>query len=283
MGDRREGRLVRTLTPMNKLMPFIMKHRNDALNAFSDEIEVSNAEAYIRQKKAEGKTDFSMLHLLIAAYVRTVSQRPGLNRFVAGQRIYARDDVEVNFIIKKEMKLDSPDSSISVHLQPEMTMDEIYGVLHDAIEKCRSEKTNFDDTARILDMLPRFVKRMAISLIFALDYWGLLPRFLTDLSPFHGSAFITSMASIGLPPILHHIYNLGNVSLFFAYGMTKKRYELQKDGSVAEKRYMGFSLVMDERICDGYYFASAYRYLNVILRNPALLDQRPESVVRDVD
>jgi len=283
LGDRREGRLVRSLPAMTKLMPFIMRHRNDALNSFQDEFEVTNAEAYIREKRAQGKTDFTMLHLLIAAYVRTVSQRPGLNRFVSGQRIFTRSNVEVNFVIKKEMKLESPDSSISVRLRPDATVDEVYEALREAIDAAKNETTSFDDTARILDMLPRILKRFAIGLIYTLDYWGLLPKFLTDLSPFHGSIFFTSMASIGLPPIFHHIYNLGNVPLFFAFGVTKKRYELQKDGSVAEKRYMGYSLVMDERICDGYYFASAFRYLNGLMRNPSVLEQRPETVVPDID
>lgn len=282
-GDRKDGRLVRTLPAMTKLMPFIMRQRCDALNSFSDEFEVSNAEAYIREKRAEGKTDFTMLHLLIAAYVRTVSQRPGLNRFVSGQRIYARNCVEINFVVKKEMKLESPDSSISVRLQPDATADEVYTALHDAIESAKTEETSFDDTARILDMLPRLVKRFVVGLIFAADYWGLLPKWLTDLSPFHGSFFVTSMASIGLPPVFHHIYNLGNVPIFMAYGITKKRLELQKDGTTAEKRYMGYTVVMDERTCDGYYFASAFRYLSGIMRNPHMLDQKPEKVERDID
>ena len=283
MGDRREGRLVRSLPPITKLMPFIMKDRNDALNSFQDEFEVTNAEAYIREKRAEGKVDFSMLHLLAAAYVRTVSQRPGLNRFVSGQRIYARDNIEINFVVKKEMKLDSPDSSISVRIAPDATVNEVYQALHDAIESAKNEETSFDDFTKVLDFLPRFIKRFAVSLIYALDYWGLLPKFLTDLSPFHGSIFFTSMASIGLPPVFHHIYNLGNVPLFMAFGVTKKRYEMQKDGSVAEKRYMGYTLVMDERTCDGYYFASAFRYLTGIMRNPRVLEQKPETVVPDQD
>lgn len=282
MGDRRDGRLVRSLPAMTKLMPFIMKQRCDSLNSFQDEFEVTNAEAYIREKRAQGKTDFTMLHLLIAAYVRTVSQRPGLNRFVSGQRIYARDGIEVNFIVKKEMKLESPDSSISVVLRPEATADEVYQAVHDAIENAKNETTSFDDTARILDSLPRLIKRFAVGCIFALDYWGLLPKFLTDLSPFHGSIFFTSMASIGLPPIFHHIYNLGNVPLFLAFGITKKRYELQKDGTTAEKRYMGYSLVMDERICDGYYFASAFRYMTGLIRNPHALDEKPAAVESDI-
>ena len=55
----------------------------------------------------------------------------------------------------------------------------------------------------------------------ALEESGLLPRALTDLSPFHGSLYITSMASLGIPPIYHHLYDFGNVPVFCSFG--KKR------------------------------------------------------------
>ena len=45
---------------------------------------------------------------LVASYVRTVSQRPGINRFIRGQRVHARNCIEVMLTIKKEIALDSP-------------------------------------------------------------------------------------------------------------------------------------------------------------------------------
>lgn len=91
------------------------------------------------------------------------------------------------------------------------------------------------------------------------------------------------MASLGLPPIYHHIYNFGNVPIFMAYGITQRRMVTQRDGSHAEKHYMSYSIVMDERICDGYYYASAFRYLNGLIRNPWVLDSRPATIERDMD
>ncbi len=282
MGDRRDGRLVRTLPAMTKLMPFIMPKRNDALNMFSDELEVSAAEKYMREKRAQGLTNFTLMHVLVAAYVRTVSQRPAVNRFVSGQRIYSRPYTEVNLCVKKEMKMDSPDSVLCVKFAPDATAEEVYRAFQEAIDSSKNEDTSFDATAAILDKLPRPVKCCVVWLLRTLDYYGWLPKFLTDLSPFHGSLFITSMASLGLPPVYHHIYNFGNVPLFLAFGVTKRRMETLRDGSLAEKHYMGYSLVMDERICDGYYFASAFRYLSGIMRNPWVLDQKPETVVEDI-
>ena len=48
----------------------------------------------------------SFLHVIIAAMVRAISQKPGMNRFVAGQKIYARGNL-VSFAIKKEFTEES--------------------------------------------------------------------------------------------------------------------------------------------------------------------------------
>ena len=81
------GRRIRTLTPMNLIMPFIMKDRSDALNYVSDSIDITNAEKYIAEKKKQGYTNFTIMHLFLAAYVRAVAEKPGINRYVRGQRI----------------------------------------------------------------------------------------------------------------------------------------------------------------------------------------------------
>ena len=91
IGDRYDGRRLRTLTPMNALMPYLMKVRSDAQNQFEAEIDIYNAEKYLAQKKKEGYTDMSLLHVLLAAYVRVLSERPAIHRFIAGQKIYHRD------------------------------------------------------------------------------------------------------------------------------------------------------------------------------------------------
>lgn len=282
-GDRNDGRLLRSLNPMMKLMPYIMPTRNDACNMFRGQADADNIDKYVQEKRQNGMPNFTQMHVLLAAYTRLVSQRPGLNRFVSGQKIYSRSHMEAMLCIKKEMKLNTPDSVISMVFPLDSTAEQVYSIVEDLVDKAKNENTNFDSLVKVLDYIPGFVKRFVFWLIRVLDYFGWLPRWLKRLSPFHGSLFITSMASLGLPPIYHHIYNFGNVPVFLAFGVPEKKRVVKLDGSVESKKVLNYTLVMDERICDGYYYASAFRLFNGILRNPWQLDEAPKEIVEDVE
>ena len=80
--------------------------------------------------------------------------------------------------------------------------------------------------------IPRFILRGAIKFLDWLDYHGWIPRALTLLSPFHGSLVVTSMASLGIPPIYHHLYNFGNVPMFMAFSATRHENVLDREGNV---------------------------------------------------
>lgn len=79
-GDRYEGRRIRGYNPMDRVAWYIMPRRNGATNLLAYSVDVASMEDYIRQKRAEGLDSFGITHVLLAAYVRTVSQRPALNR-----------------------------------------------------------------------------------------------------------------------------------------------------------------------------------------------------------
>ena len=282
----KEGRKIKSLPPMSYVSPYIMKTRNTSSNLISDSIDIEKAEAYIRKKRKDGLANFGMLHLFLATYARTVSQRPGINRFIRGQRIYSRDHIEVMMTIKKEMTLESPDTCVKFYMSPEDTCETIYNNFSKLIEQNKAESGNgdsgFDTLAKILKFIPGIILRGVVALLRFMDYFGLLPRFLTHLSPFHGSLAITSMGSLGIPPIYHHLYDFGNIPVFISYGAKRKAYELNKEGNVVQKRYMDIAVVTDERICDGYYFASALKLMKAILNDPDQLDNSPEKVIKDI-
>lgn len=227
-----------------------------------------------------------ILHILIAAYVRTVSQKPGINRFLSGLRIYARNDIQVVMAVKKELSLNAPETMIKFHFNPGDTLEDVYQQCREKIQEYKSatdEENSFDKLAGLLASLPRFLLRFAVIVLNWLDYHGWLPQFLTDLSPFHGSLVITSIASLGIPNIYHHLYDFGNVPMFIAFSTARRQNEVDKTGSVAKKRYLDFTIVTDERICDGHYYAAALRDMKFYLKNPHLLEVPPETVVEDVE
>ena len=286
LGDRSDGRRLRTISPMLRFMPYIMPKRSDALNYYTDCFEITDIEAFCRSKVKSGMVDFSFLHILIAAYVRTISMRPALNRFVSGQKIYSRgDDISVVMTIKRSMKLSSPDTCIKVHFTPYDTIDDVYRKFDTIVQanKKEDEINSFDKLNRLLLLIPGLLCRWTVKFLNFLDYFGLLPKKILELSPFHGSMIITSMGSLGIKPIYHHIYDFGNLPLFISYGAKRSVVSLDKDGNVKKRKYIDVKVVMDERICDGYYYASVLKCMKRLVENPSLLEVPPEEVLEDVN
>ncbi|MCI5976934.1 MAG: hypothetical protein MRZ18_06280 [Clostridiales bacterium] len=285
-GDRTDGRRVRSLPPMAQVSPYIMVTRNTSTNYFTDSFELSHIERYVRQKRREGYTNFGVMHVLLAAYVRALARYPGLNRFLAGQKVYTHgDDIQFCMTIKKEMSSDSPDTVIKVHLSPKDTAMDVYNKVNVKIEEVKNTPldSNFDNTAHVLTLIPGVFLKFTVWLLRTLDYFGMLPQFLLEVSPFHGSVFFTSMGSLGIPPIYHHLYDFGNLPVFGSFGCKRRSLEVQEDGTVVQKKYIDFKFCMDERIVDGFYYAAFFKHYKRIILHPEMLDNPPEEVVRDID
>lgn len=283
-GDRKDGRKIRTLAPYNTVSPYIMVTRNDSLNYLADKFETSAVDKYVLQKRSNGLEGFGILHVILAAYVRTISQKPGVNRFISGQKIFARHKIEINMVVKRNLRADEADTVIKVHFEPTDTAEEVYHRFKNAVAKAFGESENdFDGAARIINYIPGLVKKFSIWLLKTLDYFGLLPMALLKVSPFHGSMFITSMGSLGIPPIYHHLYNFGNVPVFIAFGAKRSENEISDQGEVVKKKYIDYTFVTDERICDGFYFASGLKLFRSYLANPSILDTPPQKVISDME
>ena len=280
----KEGRRIKSGIPMDSVSPFIMPTRTGASNTFSATVDIGKCEELIRQKRAEGMLGLGMIHIFMAAYTRVISELPGINRFIRGQRLFARKNIEICMAIKKELKLNAPETVLKVYATPYDTLNSIYYQLRDELEKNKKEgdHNNMDVFARILVSFPRIFLKFTVWFLKLLDYFGLLPRVLTKLSPFHGSLFITNMGSLGMPPIFHHLYNFGNLPVFIAMGAKRTEYVLNKDGEVEKRRVIDFTVVCDERICDGHYYASAFKKLKKTIENPECLLNAPEKVVEDI-
>ena len=285
-GDRKDGRRIRTLAPITYVTPYLMPNRNGASNFIRDSVEITEVEKYIHKKRREGLTNFGITHVFLAAYVRCVAKYPALNRFLSGQHIYTRDrDIQFNMVIKKEMTIEAPDTVIKLHLDPADTADTIYEKFNAAVEEVKNTPLNsdMDQTARFLTYIPGVLLKLVVWLLKTMDYFGLLPRFLLEVSPFHGSIFFTSMGSLGIPAIVHHLYDFGNMPVFCAFGRKRRENELNLDGSVTPRKYVDYSFNLDERTVDGFYYASVLRYFHRLLARPDQLDTPPEAVLRDVD
>lgn len=283
-GDRKDGRKIRTMAPYETLSPYIMVSRSDAQNYLNDKFDTEAVDKYVHQKRKEGLSHFGIMHVILAAYVRIVSQKPRINRFISGQKIFARNKIEVNMAVKRSLTADETNTVIKVIFEPTDTAEDVYKRFGDAMHKAFGDSENdFDGTARIINYIPGLLKKFVVWLLKFLDYFGLLPAALLNVSPFHGSMFITSMGSLGIPPIYHHLYNFGNVPVFVAFGAKRQENEVDDQGQLVKRKYIDYAFVTDERICDGFYFAGCLKMLRKILAEPTTLDLPPKAVIEDID
>ena len=283
-GDRKEGRRLRTITPLMAFTPFIMIDRNDSCNQFAGAVEISETDRWLRAKRAEGYKGLGMVHLFIAAYIRVLCHLPGLNRFVSGQRVYARNTITINMMVKRGITVDSEETCAKVDFELTDTIYDVYRKMNDAVEEIRSsDDSGTEKAARIFMSAPRLLLKLAVKLIKLADYFDWLPMSLLRVSPFHGSMIITDLGSLGIGPIYHHIYNFGNLPVFLAFGAKRREVELDRHGQSVEHKYVDYKIVCDERICDGNYYASAFKYLRYYLKNPHELEHAPEKIIEDID
>ena len=283
-GDRKEGRLLRSLPAFAKFVPFIMPTRNDACNQYEESFEVSDVDRRLRKLRVDGYKGIGILHFIIAAYIRGVSMLPGMNRFVVGRRIYARDNIEVVMTVKRSLAIDATETTIKVVFEPTDTIFDVYRKMSEKIDEIKTVEgnNNTEDVAEAMCKAPRFLLRFALTILRIMDYFGWLPQSLLDASPFHGSMIITDLGSLRIGPIYHHIYNFGTLPVFISFGAKRHAYELDRHGNMVDRKYVDCKFVMDERTVDGHYYAQFLQAFRYICQHPEIVETPPSKIVEDV-
>lgn len=219
--------------------------------------------------------ELSLMHIVMAATIRLIALRPYLNRFVVWNKIFARNHINMSLIIKR--KLSNVETMIKPEFEPEDTLYDVVRRVSEEVNKNVADDAvnSSDETCNALLKLPAFVMRFVVKLLYGLDNIGLLPKKLFNVSPWHCSAFITNVGSLGIGPIYHHLYEFGTCSLFIAMGNKQRTTTVNAEGKPVTRRSIGLKFVTDERICDGQYYAAAMKMMRKLLEKPELLLEPP--------
>ena len=283
--DRREGRQIRSLPPYSRIIPYILRRRSEAVCSVADSVEISGVERWLQEKRGEGWTGLGFLHLLVCAYVRTVSMLPGINRFVIGRRLFARNDIQVVLSVKRGAYASATETSIKVSFSPYDTVFDVYRRLSEAIDKVGAEvsASEPENIAKKLNKLPRPLMRLAMAVIRALDYFDWLPDKWLNASPLHGSVCVVDLGTHRVVPATLPLPDFGTMTAAVSYGLIRKVREYDGSPGGVPRYYMDYRMSVDERVADSYYFASAMKCLKYFLKNPAMLELPPEKVEDDVN
>ncbi len=273
-GDRRDGRQIRNLPLADQYTPFFIRRRSEASNFYEDAVDITQAEFWLTEHAKGEFSNLNLLHVLIAAYVRTVSAMPAINRFVSGQRVYARNDITVVISAARTESNRRNGRYVKVFFEPSDNVYDVYRKIGSAVQQMKAGEANvgrapFSETVL---KLPRPLVRLAFWGLRVMDYFGRLPRQTMADSPYHGSLSVCSLPGQGVHPSYIGLGDFGNLSMSIALST----------GQMRDRQVLNFRTVYDNRIADAHYFTEAFGYMKDLIRNPTLLEPAPESIFEDI-
>lgn len=277
-GYRSDGKKVKNLEPIFRVIPSVMIERSDAQVYFKQDIPLKTMDEYIERKAQEG-IRMSYMNIIYAGIVRIINERPKLNRFVMNGTTYQRNKIFVSLSIKKSLTDEGQETVVKIPFNGTENIFEIKEKVDSTIEKNKDIATSnkTDKLVKILNIIPNKLILWTVRILNFMDKHGIMPKVVIKASPFHTSVFLTNVGSLGIDSIYHHIYNFGTTSLFFSMGKKKKSY-IYEDDEIKEEKCITIAFVGDERICDGHYYASSFKQLNKYLKKPELLEKLPKEI-----
>ena len=272
-GFRSDGRRLRKgIDPIILFTPYIMPTRDDAQVFIDTQLDYQSMSAYIRKNKG-AEFPISFMTILIAAYIQAATRYPEMNRFIMNKQLFQRNGLIVSFtVIREDGKGGIVEELVKLHLDPSDTIVDVARKMDAGIREARNAASStgtaaFARAALSVPLLPNLI----VGLARLLDRYGILPKPILEVSPFHCGLFITNMASLGMPAVYHHLYNFGNTSIFLALGKPER--SSQPGLSSGSKRnIVPVKFVVDERCASGAEYARAFQYMQSLINNPELLE-----------
>jgi hypothetical protein len=248
-------------------MPILSPRRNDNLVWFQLDVGVERALAWAEAKSAGRAPErpLTLFHVILAGLARILHERPRLNRFTEGGRLWQRDGIWLTFSAKQRFDEDAPLLTVKRRVDPTQSVEAMADALLDSLASGRrGEATTSDREVSGLLRLPPRLARFAVWLADLADSLGLLPRAMLDADPLNASVFVANLGSVGLEAGYHHLWEHGNCPIFCVVGRIKPGPD---GGRIATLKFS-----YDERIEDGLYCARSLDRLRELIENPEKLD-----------
>jgi len=274
-GDRKDGVRLKKISSMHAIMPLIFPNRCDNEAFISERIDLTNINAYLAKKNADHpEYAYNLFQVMIAAILKTITLRPKMNRFIANQTMYQRNEVTAAFTVKKIFSDNGAEALARIHSKDSDTIDTIHNEIYRQISFCRSDEKDASTASMdVLQKLPVFLLKLVGVIVRFLDRHGWMPSGMIATDPFYCSVVLSNLGSIKLHAGYHHLTNWGTCSVFCVVGEIKKRPFYDEEGNMEMRSSVDLGLTVDERIADGYYYSKTIRLLKHLLENPELLER----------
>ncbi|MBQ4467044.1 MAG: 2-oxo acid dehydrogenase subunit E2 [Firmicutes bacterium] len=275
-GDRPDGHYVKA-PGLQTVMGYLFPKRTDCEVYLNDKLDATNLIKYLEKKNAEHpEYKTTIFHCALTSIDRIIRERPLLNRFIQGYRMYEREEISLSFVAKRRFADGANESLMVLVPKDDDNIDSISRKIVGDVNEMRKSEVATGGIDELLDKfaaIPRIFLIFIIRIIRWLDFWGINPEFLTEGDPNYTTVLASNLGSIKCPSVYHHLNNYGTNSIMITIGALHKEEMVMPDGHKEIRDVIDFGATLDERIADGFYFAKSIRLLRHIFENPELLDK----------
>ncbi len=276
-GDKPDARYIRDVPGLTTIMFHIMPKRTESEVYLYDKIDATDLLKFIEKKNA-GHPNYktTVFHCFVLAVARMIRERPKMNRYVQGRRLYERDEISMSFLAKRRFADDAEEAFMMVVPKDYDNIDTVsHKIYGDLTEVRRHEHSTggMDATVDSFAKIPRLLLMLVVRIIRWLDFWGLVPKALKEGDSNYSTVLLSNLGSIKGPAVYHHLNNYGTNSIMITVGTLHKEEMVMPDGTKQIRDVLDFGATLDERIADGFYFVRSLRLVKYIFAHPELLDK----------
>ena len=276
-GDKPDARYIRDVPGLTTIMFHIMPKRTESEVYLYDKIDATDLLKFIEKKNA-GHPNYktTVFHCFVLAVARMIRERPKMNRYVQGRRLYERDEISMSFLAKRRFADDAEEAFMMVVPKDNDNIDTVsHKIYGDLTEVRRHEHSTggMDATVDSFAKIPRLLLMIVVRIIRWLDFWGLVPKALKEGDSNYSTVLLSNLGSIKGPAVYHHLNNYGTNSIMITVGTLHKEEMVMPDGTKQIRDVLDFGATLDERIADGFYFVRSLRLVKYIFAHPELLDK----------
>jgi hypothetical protein len=266
---RSDGRLVRGLSHTRRAMPYFMRGRNESVVYFEQDITLHKTDRFIRDwNQANPNLRIDVFQMVVWGLRDGMTRNANVNRFVAGGRLYDRNGIWFSYAVKQKLENDSPMVAVKRRFDEDATFGEmVEGMAETQAAFKTGEADRVDGELGLLLKFPSWIRRVIMATIRGLDRLGMLPPSYIRNDPMYSSAFFANMASLGMPPVYHHLYEYGTAGIFCSIG----RPVTDPTGPTSgpdRRRSMTLRWTYDERVDDGLSAWFTLRRIKQIVEDP---------------
>lgn len=163
--DRKDGIYIKPTDAIHAIVPYLMETRTEAEVYSNRTLDVTNLKKWIDKKNK--KLDFKMtyFHALSSAFVKAVYNRPLMNRFVQGHRLYERKGVSISFVAKDKFTDNAEEKILVLDVKKDMNAISLADRMINDIRKTRESGTNsIDKLLKLVTKMQGFYLKFSLKL-----------------------------------------------------------------------------------------------------------------------